>query len=238
MHDLIIFAGKNELTCLPPSIAHLTNLEELQIGSNRIRYLPSEILSLPLKKIGLHPNPWLKSPSSQPSSSNPRLLAPLQSKYVVPSLTELCLRVLLSKAPPKPNTTPGKGKPKTVVEAFVELPLSRWELPDRYLAVLEASISDSQHNSSEDTGIGQSRKEYDAMLDARSSSCANQQLHLGKSSCFYEPAEMRYEWVKKINGKDAGGDIPVEWRGCSRGCLEFLDEPNMGDDDDIVFGED
>ncbi len=230
---VLIFApGHNNLTGLPPSIHHLTSLEELQIGGNRIQYLPSEILRLPLKKIGLHPNPWL--PCLEPPPKTPRLLGPLQSNFVIPPLTEICVRILLSR-PTSENL--GKQKPKTYLERDVEMPLSRWNLPPKYLAVLEASVSDGQPRSVCPDAVGGRRKEYNAMQDACSSLCANQQRHIGVSSCFSEPAEERFEWVKRINEVDVGGLIPVEWRGCSYGCLGFLEEPDMGDDDDITFGQ-
>ena len=207
-------------------------MEELQIGGNRIQYLPSEILRLPLKTIGLRPNPWL--PLEQ-SPKTPRLLGPLRSNFVVPPLAEICLRILLSK--PTPGT-PGRLKSKTNLEHYVEMPLSQWNLPPRYLAILEASVPDGQPRSVSPDASGVQRKEYDAMQDARSSLCANQQKHIEVSSCFSEPAEVRYEWVKRIKEVDVGGLVPVEWRGCSYRCLEFLEEPDTGDDDDIIFGQD
>lgn len=118
------------------------------------------------------------------------------------------------------------------------MPLSQWNLPPRYLAILEASVPDGQPRSVSPDASGVQRKEYDAMQDARSSLCANQQKHIEVSSCFSEPAEVRYEWVKRIKEVDVGGLVPVEWRGCSYRCLEFLEEPDTGDDDDIIFGQD
>jgi hypothetical protein len=232
---LILAPGQNHLTGLPPSVRHLTSLEELQIGGNRIQYLPSEVLRLPLKKIGLYPNPWLPCPPLEQPPKTPRLLGPLQSNFVVPPLTEICVRILLSKPTPE---TPQKQKPKTNLELYVEMPLSRWNLPPKYLAILEASVPDGQPRSVSLDGVGARTKEYDAMRDGLSSHCANQQGHIAVSSCFSEPAEARYEWVKRINEVDVGGLIPIEWQGCSYGCLEFLEEPDMGDDDDITFGQD
>jgi len=231
---VLIFApGQNNLTGLPPSIHHFTSLEELQIGGNRIQYLPSEILRLPLKTIGLYPNPWLPPPELPPKT--PRLLGPLQSNFIVPPLTEICVRILLSRPTP---VTPGKQKPKTNLELYVEMPLSSGDFPPKYLAILEASVSDGQPRSASPDAVGARRKEYDAMQDARSSLCANQQRHNAVSNCFSEPSEGRYEWVKRISEVDVGGLIPIEWRGCSYGCLEFLEEPDMGDDDDMTFGQD
>lgn len=115
------------------------------------------------------------------------------------------------------------------------MPLSRWDLPPKYLAILEASVPGGQPRLVSPNASGARRKEYDAMHDACSSLCANQQRHIGVSSCFSEPAEVRYEWVNRINEVGVGGQIPVQWRGCSSRCLEFLEEPDMGDDDDITF---
>ena len=233
---ILIFApGKNNLTGLPASIRHLTSLEELQIGGNRIRSLPSEILRLPLKKVGLHPNPWLPEPPLEQLPKTPRLLGPLQSNFVVPPLTEICIRIMLSKPTP---ATPAKLKPKTNLELHMEMPLSRWGLPAKYLAILEASVPSGQPRSVSPIASGVQRKEYDAMQDARSALCANQQRHIGVSNCFSEPAEVRYEWLGRINEVDVGGLIPVEWRGCSYNCLGFLEEPDMGDDDNTTFGQD
>lgn len=209
-------------------------MEELQIGGNQIQYLPSEILRLPLKKIGLHPNPWLPCPPLELPPKTPRLLGPLQSIFIVPPLTEICVRILLSR----PTPEPGKQLPKTNLEHCVQMPLSQWNLPPKYSAILEASVPDGQPRSVSPDAVGARRKEYDAMQDARSSLCANQQRHIGMSSYFSEPAEGRYEWVKRINEVDVGELIPVEWRGCSYGCLKLLEEPDMGDDNDITFGQD
>ena len=155
---------------------------------------------------------------------------------MVPPLTEICLRILLSKPSP---ATPGKLKPKTNLELYVEMPLSLFDLHPKSLAVLEASVPDGQPQSVyPDTGGARRRKEYHAMQDARSSLCANEQRHIEVSSCFSEPAEVRYEWMKRINEVDVGGLVPIEWRGCSYKCLEFLEESDMGDDDDITFGQD
>ena len=34
--------------------------------------------------------------------------------------------------------------------------------------------------------------------------------------------EQRFTWERRIAGLDVGGAVPVRWRGCQRGCLDFL----------------
>lgn len=50
--------------------------------------------------------------------------------------------------------------------------------------------------------------------------------------------EQRLTWERKIAGLNVGGAVPVRWRGCQRGCLDFL-SPNyetkfFGGHDDAV----
>ena len=43
------------------------------------------------------------------------------------------------------------------------------------------------------------------------------------------PAEERFTWVTELAGVRVGettGGVPVLWRGCGRGCLDFLDKGN------------
>ena len=34
--------------------------------------------------------------------------------------------------------------------------------------------------------------------------------------------EQRLTWERRVAGLDVGGAVPVRWRGCQRGCLDFL----------------
>ena len=34
--------------------------------------------------------------------------------------------------------------------------------------------------------------------------------------------EQRFTWERRIAGVDVGGAVPVRWRGCQQGCLDFL----------------
>jgi hypothetical protein len=48
---------------------------------------------------------------------------------------------------------------------------------------------------------------------------------------FVMPAEERYTWVTELAGVRVGestGGVPILWRGCGRGCLDFLDKGDTG----------
>jgi len=47
----------------------------------------------------------------------------------------------------------------------------------------------------------------------------------GKGWVFVKHAEERLTWEERIAGVAVGGTVPVKWRGCQWGCLDFLD-PN------------
>jgi len=42
-------------------------------------------------------------------------------------------------------------------------------------------------------------------------------------SYFVEPVEARYTWEMSVAGRRLPTAVPVQWRGCSLGCLNFLD---------------
>lgn len=43
------------------------------------------------------------------------------------------------------------------------------------------------------------------------------------SGLFVKPAEERYEWVTTLAGCELSSFVPILWRGCTAGCLDFLD---------------
>ena len=54
---------------------------------------------------------------------------------------------------------------------------------------------------------------------------------------FVEHAEERFTWEKEIAGQTVGGEngVPILWRGCSAGCLDYLDDvknSSTSDDDE------
>ncbi|KAI1784768.1 hypothetical protein LXA43DRAFT_192079 [Ganoderma leucocontextum] len=54
----------------------------------------------------------------------------------------------------------------------------------------------------------------------------------GRVSLYVRYAEERWTWEEVVAGvhvgaESGGGGVPVRWRGCSRGCLAFLDPPPL-----------
>jgi hypothetical protein len=61
-----------------------------------------------------------------------------------------------------------------------------------------------------------------------------------KSGVFVRHAEERYTWEPIIAGFRVGGYVPVRWRGCQWGCLDFLDNDGnggVGDNDGLKLPE-
>lgn len=46
--------------------------------------------------------------------------------------------------------------------------------------------------------------------------------HGQEKKVFVLHVEQRFTWERRIAGLDVGGAVPVRWRGCQRGCLDFL----------------
>lgn len=236
--------GSNLLTYIPPEIAQLTNLHTLNIANNRIRYLPAEMLNMTLNKLQVHPNPFLQPPpGSSPPRRTPRrtsttendqsraevLGCPVSSAThplprVIP-LVELSLRALLASP----------GREECMLSLQYELPLYEHPscpgepslpagkqrfyrvIPPHLREILDACVPGSVYADSEEeaeslpvsvevTGIG---------------SCLSPR-HGSRRAVFAQHAEERFTWDNTIAGVDIGGAVPMKWRGCEWGCLDFL----------------
>ncbi|CCL98558.1 uncharacterized protein FIBRA_00558 [Fibroporia radiculosa] len=58
----------------------------------------------------------------------------------------------------------------------------------------------------------------------------------GHTPVFVHHAEERFTWERIVAGQDVGAaggimGVPARWRGCSRGCLDFLDEEDKPKDE-------
>lgn len=197
---------QNRLTYIPPEIARLENLRELNVSMNKLEYLPSEILRMKFKKLTLIGNPWKQAPDRSPRPiSETRHPLP----HVIP-LYELCLRMLLS--PPSPQT---------VLERYYDFPLAenQYGIPGRkqrpsigphLKSVLNACVPGSVYvdpdlpSPPQGTGTGVCR-------------CGG---------VFVHHAEERFTWESIIAGFELGerAKVPVRWRGCQWGCLDYLEE--------------
>ncbi|KAG8834786.1 hypothetical protein FRC17_007103 [Serendipita sp. 399] len=235
----VLSLRKNRLTYIPPAIGALRNLEELAIGGNEITFLPSEIEKLPIKALNLHPNKWLECPDVDGPKGS--VLSATDSKFTIPSLPELCVRVLLSFP---------SGSSRTVMDDL-EVSTST-DVPHHYLKYFQgtckthAAIDPPQLEASllMDPGAPRRRpEETDPKYDLAYSVCPNRLHGIGVRHTFIRPAEIRYRWVTSIGSADTGGRVPLQYRGCERGCLDFLEEmypdeeadSNVAGDDDFEF---
>ncbi|KNZ74653.1 Protein lap1 [Termitomyces sp. J132] len=227
----ILSLRNNKLTHIPPEIVQLRGLEELSIGQNRIRYLPAEMLQMNLKSLYVIPNPF-KAP---PPSLDPCSLGSSTIISQVPPLNELLLRLLLSPVDPtKPSS-------QTVLESHYILPLPEelpalhstehspsqkihfpWPLPPFARRTLDVCLPGSVYLE-EDTDTTTTRYAADVTGVGLCPSPKHQRL--GTSRLFIQHAEERYTWETMIAGVEVGSSVPMRWRGCQLGCLNFLDPP-------------
>ncbi|KDQ19116.1 hypothetical protein BOTBODRAFT_484309 [Botryobasidium botryosum FD-172 SS1] len=218
----VLSLRSNNLTHLPSSIHLLASLRELNLANNKLTYLPADILSLSLTSLAVHPNPFIPAPA--PKSSTPlhhRLLSPLNTLLprVLP-LSELAFRSLLSSYP---------------TASIAPLDDDSPPLPPHIHDVLAASLPalftpktsrDHEHSTN------------DASLNAQHSACpAPMHVHAGRQM-FVRHAEERYEWRSEIAGVCVSGLVPVLWRGCSGGCLAFLEDSVEDGGDGFFDGDD
>lgn len=238
VHTLhVLSLRNNNLDSVPPGIGRLTNLEELNVGTNQIAYLPAEITHLSnLSQIALHPNPWLAPPPSSSTSSTHRLLGPLKTLFRVPSLLETCTRKLLEVLPPPPA-----DRMPTSTNSNPNLRVQDWAgdaaaLPPHLFAPFATTLR--RHSTLErDPKTG--RQPFCPL-----SNVCRSPAHPDIEVCFREHAVERLEWVseaslKKPPLKSSGEtaerkpqekqSVPILHRGCSANCLDWLEEEVRGD---------
>lgn len=198
---------QNKLDRLPPAIGRLVNLEELNLATNRITHLPAEILLLPsLRNLRMQPNPLLRPPppSLEPTSPTARVLGPLTTHFRVPSLREIVTRFLL-EADPESGVSRIKG----------------WELPPRFASHLFAPFETTLAKPAPFEQV--QRQPFDPLANI-----CRSPAHPEQARYYVEPAVERLEWIAlaDITSEGAGGkkDIPIMHRGCSAGCLDWLEE--------------
>lgn len=164
-----------------------------------------------LRVLNLHPNPFLLPPSldDRPVSATETITP----GRVIP-LTEMLYRILVA---PAPSTLFSKRNADSVLSSLYDLPLPpTCLLPPRVTETLNACIPGS---------VCPSDLMSEARDDISMSTCGNPD-HQAAGFLFVRPAEQRLSWEKTIAGQNAGGMVPVLWRGCGHGCLDFL-EPEV-----------
>lgn len=198
-----------------------------------------------LSQLHVHPNPFILPPSQSYDRKGTRIVSDTEQLLpnIIP-LVELSFRSLFSPAIPHiPD--------ETILEAHYDLPLDEYPvdsmpasgkqhfpytIPSHIRKILDICVPRSvyeeegpvHHNTRNDTpditGIG------------RCPSPKHQRL--GTSRVFVRHAEQRFSWEQNIANISMGGLVPVRWRGCQRGCLDFLDGAEPKEDAPRVLGED
>nr|VWO96433.1 Adenylate cyclase [Ganoderma boninense] len=87
----VLSLRSNDLTFVPPQIAQLKALQELNLAQNKLRFLPAEMLGMRLTKLTV-----------SESAERRRAVSDTLVRFVVPPLSEICLRILL--VPSKPTS--------------------------------------------------------------------------------------------------------------------------------------
>ncbi|KAG2011735.1 glucose-repressible alcohol dehydrogenase transcriptional effector [Coprinopsis cinerea AmutBmut pab1-1] len=201
----------NRIEYLPPEIALLTQLRDLNVAVNRLTYLPCELDRLPLKTLHVHPNPFEEKPE-------PKRATATESKFDVPPLVEIACRILVS--PPQPS----------FLEQFDTEGPPRETLLNCYLPV-SPPVARSLEACLPGCDLQSEPTEYDTMRITGMHKCPNpSHPPLEAPRYFVRPAEERMSWETHLAGLDVGGEVPVLWRGCSRGCLSFLDVEEIKED--------
>jgi hypothetical protein len=255
-----ICIGSNRIAFLPPSIAQLTNLRELNLSTNQLKFLPAEILGLKLSCISLFPNPFLTEDQEElhedevdkgtirgrgarkgengdsTAISTTRIVQPHDGQ--VPELTELCLRLLISPAAPSSEDSDPLRGSSTEPEASTNLTryydLTSAELAPHLRDVLNACvpgcvpepfrIMPSQPlRPPRDQGEQEDmmRKEVQEKITGIGF-CPSPRHNDGLGNLFVHHAEERFTWESVIGGTRLGGKVPLRWRGCMIGCLDYL----------------
>ncbi|KAG8770484.1 hypothetical protein FRC12_004229 [Ceratobasidium sp. 428] len=221
----------NKIQELPSAIANIKSLLSLNVASNELKYLPAELSSLKLQTLLVDPNPFLPPPALVHSRS--RLLGPLQRHNHVPKLSELALRVALNQPSKSPPLTTARSTALLTpspshTSIFSNSPLSFRQFPPHQLTVSSYYDLQSWLPSLPTAAAARIRAALHGSEDARDvyETCPSPQHYTdsGKLNLYTSPAEERFEWVTSLAGCQLGGSAPLLWRGCSAGCLDFLEE--------------
>lgn len=196
-------------------------------------------------KLTLTSNPWLPIPSSMPPKTRPA--SKTIAHFRIAPLTEMCLRVLLSPV--------GAGLDETVLEQY-ELPLDDTRYSTEIRNILSSCVpgsvarpgvsqglddGPSSHSPSSAWASRQMGRTNDGATDLPDIGVCPSPRHRmddgewvgGRKPVFVRWAEERFTW-EKLGGAETTL-IPVKWRGCGRGCLDFLNDE--GDDEAVEEGE-
>lgn len=136
-------AGNNSLEFLPPEIALLQALKDLDVVNNNLRFLPAEMATMRLTNLNVHTNPWYPDPAHTASLPQDAPDGTTRVHFRVPPLREVVLRYLLTPsanqqrllAPTAPTATAAAPtstvacvRQSTTLEESFQLPLQEGAL--------------------------------------------------------------------------------------------------------------
>ena len=137
-------AGNNSLDYLPPEIAQLQALKDLDVVNNNLRFLPAEMTTMTLTNLNVHTNPWYPDPAKASGLRDGAEIVDNATRvhFCVPPLREVVIRYLLTPAanqqrplapsPPASPTTSlmatARARQPTMLEDRFQLPLQEGTL--------------------------------------------------------------------------------------------------------------
>ncbi|TFK71342.1 hypothetical protein BDN72DRAFT_837717 [Pluteus cervinus] len=228
----------NRLTCIPPEIVNLSNLHTLNIAINKLQYLPAEMLAMSLTSLQLSGNPFLEPPTTVS-----RTLRPLSDTThlagMIP-MSEICLRRLFSPPdgwlPPQPSLRQyiRHVRQESLLRKYYELPIPENPfIPTHILQTLNnfaevKKLDDKDNELITGVGVCPSPRHLNLWClgpihNHIPRDNTQTDVHPSGSGVFSRHVEERFTWEDKIAGQPVGSVmVPVKWRGCSVGCLDFL----------------
>jgi hypothetical protein len=181
----------------------------------------------------------------------------------VPALTELCLRVLISPPPGTPPSTTASQTRATNLNhhygpSLVPDPSPHgFGIPPPLCDALSACVPGSVAPPSFASTLTSPRRGRETSMVAANTTEAKEEVITGIGFCpgprhrhelrgsgdgmFVKHLEERFSWEPVIAGVKVGGKVPVRWRGCLNGCLDFFDgekeDHSQGKLEDITEGD-
>lgn len=192
-----------------------------------------------LQSLSLDMNPWLQPPANISRDSrvnNTRIVSPTVAHYIVPSLKELIHRVLFSTMEGSDDMTVlesigGSAAIPDFYPAHLWAELHRCDsrgIPKRDVDMHPSPSKRARRQISQGHGLSflssraaEKRRANESEESFGVGLCPNKSH--GARRIFIQPAEERHTWERNIAGHQVPfPGIPVLWRGCSPGCLDFL----------------
>ncbi|PCH44070.1 hypothetical protein WOLCODRAFT_138767 [Wolfiporia cocos MD-104 SS10] len=188
-----------------------------------------------------------RAPHARPS--------PTLVHFAVPPLTELCFRVLFApsgRAPPPSGASTGADTgAETVLEAHYATPLDGGDYPPSIAETLRACLPRAVTRPAVDARLPPSWPPRNQTRRTRARveetppglGVCPSPVHKvpggggwadGRPPVFVRHAEERVTWRRTVAGRstaDCGpAGAPLLWRGCGRGCLDYLDSEYTDED--------